>query len=99
MCQPVCPLTACVNTKGAPVFSLCKSMTYVYLCISPLFPNLPLFCMPEGTVTILRIPTPPPSPSSYPQVIHDLPQLSTGAVHKLSTGSTQGSMLARVLHG
>lgn len=48
--------------------------------------------MPEGTVTILRIPTPPPVPSSYPQVIHDLPQLSTGAVHKLSTGYTQGSM-------
>jgi hypothetical protein len=92
VCQPVCPLTACVNTNGATVFSLCKSMTYVYLCISLFFPNLPLFCMPEGTVTILRIPTAPPSPSSYPQVIHDLPQLSTGAVHKLHTGYTQGSM-------
>ena len=55
--------------------------------------------MPEGTVTILRIPTPPPVPSSYPQVIHDLPQLSTGAVHKLYTGYPQGSVLAWVLHG
>ena len=92
MCQPVCPLTACVNTNGEPVFSLCKSMTYVYLCISLFFPNLLLFCMPEGTVTILRIPTPPPVPSSYPQVIHELSTVSTGAVHKLHTGYTQGSM-------
>jgi len=99
VCQPVCPLTACVNTKGAPVFSLCKSMTYVYLCISPLFPNLPLFCMPEGTVTILRLPTAPPPPKVIHRLYMSYPQLSTGAVHKLSTGYTQGSMLARVLHG
>jgi len=98
VCQPVCPLTARVNTKGAPVFSLCKSMTYVYLCISPLFPNLPLFCMPEGTVTILRIPTPPPSPLVIHRLYMSYPQYPW-PVHKLSTGYTQGSMLARVLHG